>query len=289
MDEPPRIPDLNALVAELGRTGPGVIMVMGKGGVGKTTIAITIARRLAHNGLRTILSTTDPAGRLGELVTEPPSGLTISRIDPTAEVQRYVDERLRSASNFDPERRRAARRGLEFSMHRGTRCLPGVLAPATSRSRPVRGRRHRSHRPHALAARPHRRLPPRCHAGKRHDPGACHHTAHATSRSCVHASTHRHPGRDHAGERSSRAPSGPSTCRNRAFRMGHQREPRGERHTRPRPTAPRHAGASASTKSRRRTRNALLDRPLGSTAVHLMKTAGYRISGWSAAQLSMRA
>ena len=104
-EEPPQICDLDALVAELAQAGPGVIMVMGKGGVGKTTIAVAIALQLAHNGLRTHLSTTDPAGRPAELVAEPHSGLTISRIDPEAEVQHYVDERLRSAGGLDPEKR----------------------------------------------------------------------------------------------------------------------------------------------------------------------------------------
>ena len=102
---PPQIPDLNALVAELVRAGPGVIMVMGKGGVGKTTIAVAIAQRLARNGLPTHLSTTDPAGRPADLVVEPLPGLTISRIDPSTEVRHYVDQKLRSASRLDPGRR----------------------------------------------------------------------------------------------------------------------------------------------------------------------------------------
>lgn len=104
-EELPQIADLNALVAELVRAGPGVIMVMGKGGVGKTTIAVAVARQLAQNGLRVHLSTTDPAGRPADLVAEPSSGLTISRIDPAAAVQHYVDEKLRSASGLDPEQR----------------------------------------------------------------------------------------------------------------------------------------------------------------------------------------
>ena len=102
---PPQIPNLDALVAELVRAGPGVIMVMGKGGVGKTTIAVAVAQQLARNGLPTHLSTTDPAGRPADLVAEPSPGLTISRIDPATEVQHYVDQKLRSASRLDPEQR----------------------------------------------------------------------------------------------------------------------------------------------------------------------------------------
>ena len=102
---PRQLADLDSLVADLADAGPGVIMVMGKGGVGKTTIAATIAVKLARAGLRTHLSTTDPAGRPADLVAEPPPGLTVSRIDPEFEVQRYVDAKLRSAGGLDPERR----------------------------------------------------------------------------------------------------------------------------------------------------------------------------------------
>ncbi|MEX2254659.1 MAG: arsenical pump-driving ATPase [Acidimicrobiia bacterium] len=103
--EQPHIADFSALVADLVRAGPGVIMVMGKGGVGKTTIAVGVARQLARHGLPTHLSTTDPAGRPADLVAEPIPGLTISRIDPAAEVQHYVDEKLQSATGLDPEQR----------------------------------------------------------------------------------------------------------------------------------------------------------------------------------------
>ena len=100
---PPAIGSFDALVKELEEAGPGVIMVMGKGGVGKTTIAVAIARRLAQHGLPTHLSTTDPAGRPADLIDEPPPGLTVSRIDPAVEVKRYVDEALRSARGFDAD------------------------------------------------------------------------------------------------------------------------------------------------------------------------------------------
>ena len=65
-EEPPDIPPLDALFDDLATVGRGVTMVMGKGGVGKTTIAAAIARGLASRGLRTHLSTTDPAGRPGK-------------------------------------------------------------------------------------------------------------------------------------------------------------------------------------------------------------------------------
>ena len=101
--EPPTIDDFDALVGELMETGPGVVLVMGKGGVGKTTIAVAIALQLAQHGLRTHLSTTDPAGRPADLIANPPPGLTMSQIDPAVEVQRYVDEALHAARALDPD------------------------------------------------------------------------------------------------------------------------------------------------------------------------------------------
>jgi arsenite-transporting ATPase len=100
------VPDLNALVDELERGGPGAILVMGKGGVGKTTIAAALAIALAQRGHDVHLSTTDPAGRISDVLTDAaPEHLTVSRIDPAAELARYTSERLRAAERIDPERR----------------------------------------------------------------------------------------------------------------------------------------------------------------------------------------
>ena len=104
-EEPPEIPPLDAFVDDLATVGPGVTMVMGKGGVGKTTIAAAIARGLASRGLRTHLSTTDPAGRPADVVGESTANLTVSRIDPEAAVAHYVEEKLRAAGDLDPAQR----------------------------------------------------------------------------------------------------------------------------------------------------------------------------------------
>lgn len=75
----------------------GLIMTMGKGGVGKTIAASAIAVLLAKKGHEVLLTTTDPAahikdfiGQLGEL----PATLTVERIDPKVETQRYVEKVL---------------------------------------------------------------------------------------------------------------------------------------------------------------------------------------------------
>ena len=100
------LPDLNALVDELAVWGPGAVLVMGKGGVGKTTIAAAIAAGLARRGHEVHLATTDPAGQPADLFAgETPQRLTVSRIDPAAALASYTAERLRAAERLGPERR----------------------------------------------------------------------------------------------------------------------------------------------------------------------------------------
>jgi len=84
---------LDALIDELATDGHGLIMCMGKGGVGKTTIAATIAIRLAQKGHEVHLTTTDPAGHLADAVGGEVAmpNLTVSRIDPQQAVQEYRD------------------------------------------------------------------------------------------------------------------------------------------------------------------------------------------------------
>lgn len=91
-------PGIESLVDALAQHGKGVIMTMGKGGVGKTTIAAAIAAALVRRGHPVHLSTTDPAAHVAEAVGEHIAGLKISRIDPAAEVARYTKEVLARAS-----------------------------------------------------------------------------------------------------------------------------------------------------------------------------------------------
>jgi len=82
--------DFSALVDRLAENGSGVIMTMGKGGVGKTTLAAAMAVELAQRGFPVHLSTTDPAAHVHEAVGESHEKLTVSRIDPVAETQAHV-------------------------------------------------------------------------------------------------------------------------------------------------------------------------------------------------------
>ncbi|MEK9724375.1 MAG: arsenical pump-driving ATPase, partial [Rhodospirillaceae bacterium] len=85
---------LDALVDDLAAQGHGVIMTMGKGGVGKTSVAAYVAVALAKRGHKVHLSTTDPAAHVAQAVTEVPDTLEIGRIDPDVEVARYREEIL---------------------------------------------------------------------------------------------------------------------------------------------------------------------------------------------------
>lgn len=85
-------PGLNVLVDALAQAGHGLIMVMGKGGVGKTTIAAALAVGLVQRGNTVHLSTTDPAAHLTNTLEGAVKGLQVDRIDPVLETQRYVDK-----------------------------------------------------------------------------------------------------------------------------------------------------------------------------------------------------
>ena len=86
------LPGLARLVDDIASTGKGLIMVMGKGGVGKTTIAAAIAVGLTVRGHAVHLSTTDPAAHIDGVLGGTLPGLTVDRIDPAAETNRYVEK-----------------------------------------------------------------------------------------------------------------------------------------------------------------------------------------------------
>uniref|UniRef100_UPI00403E4C1D arsenical pump-driving ATPase n=1 Tax=Methylomicrobium lacus TaxID=136992 RepID=UPI00403E4C1D len=82
-------PVLSDLVDDIARDGHGLVMLMGKGGVGKTTLAAAIAVELAQRGLPVLLTTSDPAAHLSETLNGTVDNLTVSRIDPRVETERY--------------------------------------------------------------------------------------------------------------------------------------------------------------------------------------------------------
>ena len=90
------IPALRSIIDDLDASGKKVIFTMGKGGVGKTTIAAAIALGLSAKGKKVHLTTTDPAAHL-KFVIDETSGITISHIDEKEELRRYQDEVLKKA------------------------------------------------------------------------------------------------------------------------------------------------------------------------------------------------
>lgn len=83
------LPKLASLVDELSQTEKGLVMTMGKGGVGKTTIAASVAVSLAKRGHKVHLTTSDPAAHLSYTLDGSLPTLQVSRIDPKAETERY--------------------------------------------------------------------------------------------------------------------------------------------------------------------------------------------------------
>lgn len=90
------VPDapLSALIDQIAIGDKGLIMCMGKGGVGKTTIAAAIAVALAQRGHPVHLTTTDPAGHLTDTLHGTLENLTVSSIDPVEATRVYRDHVL---------------------------------------------------------------------------------------------------------------------------------------------------------------------------------------------------
>ena len=97
----PATESLTELVDGIAKSGRGVVMTMGKGGVGKTTIAAAIATELARRGCQVHLSTTDPAAHIAAAAGKIP-GMQVSRIDPQVETKAYVEQVMATAGkNLD--------------------------------------------------------------------------------------------------------------------------------------------------------------------------------------------
>lgn len=99
----PSVTGLLDLVEAAATAGPGIVMTMGKGGVGKTTVAAAVALALAERGLPVTLTTTDPAAHVDLVLPDPPANLDVTRIDPQHETSAYTAQVMQEAgAQLDP-------------------------------------------------------------------------------------------------------------------------------------------------------------------------------------------
>ena len=100
-------PALADLINDIAADGHGLIMLMGKGGVGKTTLAAAISVALAQRGLPVHLTTSDPAAHLAETMDGTLPDLAVSRIDPQVETERYRKQIMASkGAQLDEQERK---------------------------------------------------------------------------------------------------------------------------------------------------------------------------------------
>lgn len=92
-------PHLQKLIDDIQESKQRIIFTMGKGGVGKTTVAAAIAIGLSERGEKVHLTTTDPAAHIDEVLNHQTGNITVSRIDPKAEVEKYQQEVIEASKH----------------------------------------------------------------------------------------------------------------------------------------------------------------------------------------------
>ena len=242
---------LGDLVQELEAAGPGVVMTMGKGGVGKTTVAAAIAVALAGRGHPVTLTTTDPAAHVADALPDPPRNLTVTRIDPAAETASYMRSVLASAGKDLDEQAYAL---LEEDL-RSPCTVEVAVFQAFART---------------VAAAIDRYVvidtAPTGHTvlllellAQLHPPtgGAVGGPVRSGGQAARHAHgrrAHPHPAGDRARgnprPRGGQASGRSRPCRHRSFRMGRQREPRRDDHHRPGAAGPGSPGTPLGQRGR---------------------------------------
>ena len=221
---------LGALIDELETMGHGVVMTMGKGGVGKTTVASAIAIELAHRGHPVHLSTTDPAAHVAATVGGSSRTYQVSRIDPAIETRQYTEAVLaKAAPQLDAQGMALLEEDLRSPCTEEIAVFSAFARTVAEGEARLRCPRHGSHRAHHSIAGRGRSLSPRRDAHYERSAGIGAATASAAARPRVYP---RAPG-DFAGS-DSRSRSGAVTGRSpagwhQALRLDRQPELRGQR------------------------------------------------------------
>ncbi|GAW98164.1 arsenical pump-driving ATPase [Secundilactobacillus mixtipabuli] len=91
-----QFPSIDKIVDDLIKQNKKIVFTMGKGGVGKTTVAIQLAKKLAAHHKKVHLATTDPADHLSLFKIDDPA-ITVSHIDEKQVLKHYQDEVLAKA------------------------------------------------------------------------------------------------------------------------------------------------------------------------------------------------
>ncbi len=219
------LPRLAALVDGIAADGHGLVMLMGKGGVGKTTLAAAVAVELAHRGFAVHLSTSDPAANLEQTLGGALENLTVSRIDPHEVTERYRQQVLASkGAKLDAAGRALLEEDLRSPCTEEIAVFPGLLAHHPRSRQEVCCDGHGPHRPHAAAAGRHGRLPPRHRAPDGQHGRALHHADDAAPGPQADQGDSGHAGRNHAGAGSRQPAERPAPRRHRALGLGHQQQ-----------------------------------------------------------------
>ncbi|WP_249869583.1 arsenical pump-driving ATPase [Oceanobacillus saliphilus] len=97
--------ELKDVIDDFSDNNTRVIFTMGKGGVGKTSIAAAIAVGLTEKGHKVHLTTTDPAAHLDYMFKDSAihKNLSISSIDPEVEVDNYKKEVITNAGELNDD------------------------------------------------------------------------------------------------------------------------------------------------------------------------------------------
>ena len=146
-------------------------MVMGKGGVGKTTVAAAVAVSLAKRGMPVHLTTTDPAQHIWETLQSEVAGLRVSYIDPNKKCDNIGNGCWNQPRRPFHRKACALRGGVEVALLRGSGRISSLLAHRYGSEEGVGGHRYRPNRPYASLARHRRRLPPASDAADGVGPG----------------------------------------------------------------------------------------------------------------------